>query len=102
MGALIRFAAAEVWPQPHQVLISTTVTVGSAFAVATFLVARGATTPLPSFVLGVCASAASLSAYAVLTVSQPPLLSIAFLTVIPAAAIAGLICGLSAMKAMTR
>ncbi|WP_460356837.1 chromosome condensation protein CrcB [Mycobacterium sp. ZZG] len=102
VGALIRYAAADTWPQPHQLLVSTTLTVGVAFTVATFVVARGATGPVLSFVLGVCAGAASLSAYAVLTVSQPALLSIAFLTLTPAAALGGLLLGLLATRAVTR
>lgn len=102
VGAVIRFAAADAWPQPHQQLLSTTVTVGVAFTVATFVVAWGVTGPVPSFVLGVCASAASLSAYAVLTVSQPALLSIAFLTLTPAAATVGLLLGLLAVRAVAR
>lgn len=102
MGALIRFAAAQAWPQPPHMLISTTVTVGLAFAIAGFLMARAATSALSGFVLGICAGTASLSAWAVLTVSQPPLLSIAFLTLTPAAAIGGLALGLLTVRAVTR
>lgn len=102
VGALIRYAAAQAWPQPPQMLISTTVTVGLAFAVAGFLMTRAATSVLPGFVLGVCAGAASLSAWAVLTVSQPPLLSIAFLTLTPAAAIGGLALGLLTARVVAR
>ncbi|PQP51212.1 chromosome condensation protein CrcB [Mycolicibacterium austroafricanum] len=102
LGALIRYALAQAWPQPKQLLISTTVTVGLAFLVATYLMAVGVTSALHSVAVGVCASAASLSAYAVLTVSQPPKLSIAFLTLTPAAAIGGLLCGLAAARLVAR
>ncbi len=102
LGALIRYALAQAWPQPKQLLISTTVTVGLAFLVATYLMAVGVTSALHSVAVGVCASAASLSAYAVLTVSQPPRLSIAFLTLTPAAATAGLLCGLVAARLVAR
>ncbi|WNG88975.1 chromosome condensation protein CrcB [Mycobacterium sp. ITM-2016-00317] len=102
VGALIRYAAAQAWPEPPQMLISTTVTVALAFAIAGFLMTRAATSALPGFVLGVCAGAASLSAWAVLTVSQPPVLSIAFLTLTPAAAIGGLALGLLTARAVTR
>ena len=102
VGALIRFAAAQAWPQPPQMLISTTVTVALAFAVAGFLMTRSATSVLPGFLLGVCAGVASLSAWAVLTISQPPLLSIAFLTLTPSAAIGGLALGLLAARVVAR
>lgn len=102
LGALIRYALAQAWPQPKQLLISTTVTVGLAFLVATYLMAVGVTSALHSVAVGVCTGAASLSAYAVLTVSQPPKLSIAFLTLTPAAAIGGLLCGLAAARVVAR
>ncbi|MDW5612036.1 chromosome condensation protein CrcB [Mycolicibacterium sp. D5.8-2] len=102
LGALIRYALAQAWPQPKQLLISTIVTVGLAFLVATYLMAVGVTSALHSVAVGVCASAASLSAYAVATVSQPPRLSIAFLTLTPAAAIGGLLCGLVAARLVAR
>jgi fluoride ion exporter CrcB/FEX len=102
LGALIRFALAQAWPQPKQMLISTIVTVGLAFLLATYLMAVGVTSALHSVAVGVCAGAASLSAYAVLTVSQPPRLSIAFLTLTPAAAIGGLLCGLVAARVVAR
>lgn len=102
LGALIRYALAQAWPQPKQLLISTTVTVGLAFLVATYLMAVGVTSALHSVAVGVCTGAASLSAYAVLTVSQPPKLSIAFLTLTPTAAIGGLLCGLVAARVVAR
>ncbi|QZT58447.1 chromosome condensation protein CrcB [Mycolicibacterium austroafricanum] len=102
LGAVLRFALAQAWPQPKQLLISTTVTVGLAFLVATYLMAVGVTSALHSVAVGVCSGAASLSAYAVLTVSQPPKLSIAFLTLTPAAAIGGLLCGLVAARVVAR
>lgn len=101
-GAVLRFALAQAWPQPKQLLISTIVTVGLAFLVATYLMAVGVTSALHSLAVGVCTGAASLSAYAVLTVSQPPKLSIAFLTVTPAAAVGGLLCGLAAARVVAR
>ena len=101
-GAVLRFALAQAWPQPKQLLISTTVTVGLAFLVAAYLMAVGLTSALHSLAVGVCVSAASLSAYAVLTVSQPPKLSIAFLTLTQAAAIGGLLCGLAAARVVAR
>ena len=51
--------------------------------VAGYLLATGSTSTLRAGVLGLCGSVASLSAYAVLTVSQPPRLSIAFLVGTP-------------------
>ncbi|CAN3127786.1 Chromosome condensation protein CrcB [Mycobacterium sp. smrl_JER01] len=101
-GALIRFALSEAWPRPHQLLVCTLVTVGLAFLVATVVLASGRTSALRAVVLGGCASAASLSVYAVLTVSQPPLLSIAFLTLTPLAAIAGLLAGLGWARKVAR
>ncbi|WP_275572232.1 chromosome condensation protein CrcB [Mycolicibacterium vanbaalenii] len=101
-GAVLRFALAQAWPQPKQLLISTIVTVGLAFLVATYLLAVGVTSALHSLAVGVCTGAASLSAYAVLTVSQPPKLSIAFLTVTPAAAVGGLLCGLVVARVVAR
>ena len=101
-GALLRYATATTWPLPHQLLVSTTVTAGVAFMVAGYLLATASTSPLRAGVLGLCGSAASLSAYAVLTVSQPPRLSVAFLVATPAVAIGGLLCGLLAARVAAR
>lgn len=90
------------WPLPRHVFVSTTVTAAVAFMVAGFLVSVGVTTALRAAVFGMCASAASLSAWAVLTISQPPKLSIAFLIGTPAAAVAGLLCGLLAARVVAR
>lgn len=78
--------------------MTTVVTVGLAFLISAFLLATGATSIVSFLVLGLCGSAASLSAYAVLTISQPMRLSLAFLIATPAAAIAGLVCGLAASR----
>lgn len=77
-------------------------TAAIAFAVAGFLVSTGLTSALRVAVFGMCASAASLSAWAVLTISQPPKLSIAFLIGTPAAAVVGLLCGLLAAGVVAR
>lgn len=102
VGALIRYATATAWPLPRHAFVSTTVTAAVAFMVAGFLVSAGLTSPLRTAVFGMCASAASLSAWAVLTISQPPKLSIAFLIGTPAAAVAGLLCGLLAARVVAR
>ncbi len=91
-----------MWPLPHQLLVSTTVTAGVAFMVAGFLLATRSTSALRAGVLGLCGSAASMSAYAVLTVSQPPRLSIAFLVGTPVVAMGGLLCGLLAARVTAR
>ncbi|KRE33780.1 chromosome condensation protein CrcB [Mycobacterium sp. Soil538] len=101
-GALLRYAIATAWPLPRHVFVSTTVTAAVAFMVAGFLVSVGLASPLRTAVFGVCASAASLSAWAVLTISQPPKLSIAFLVGTPTAAVVGLLCGLLAARAVAR
>jgi fluoride ion exporter CrcB/FEX len=102
LGALLRYALAATWPLPKQVLVSTVLTAGVAFLIAGFLLATRASSLLSTAVLGMCASAASLSAYAVLTVSQTPKLSLAFLILTPAAAIGGLLCGLLAARVTAR
>jgi fluoride ion exporter CrcB/FEX len=102
VGALLRYALATTWPQPDELLLSTTVTAGLAFLVAGYLLASGPTSALHFVALGLCGSVASLSAYAVLTVGQQPWLSIAFLTLTPAAAIGGLLCGLAAARVAER
>ncbi|OKH74699.1 chromosome condensation protein CrcB [Mycobacterium sp. SWH-M1] len=101
-GALLRYAVATAWPQPKQLWVSTTVTAAVAFAVAGFIVASGAMSTARAALFGLCASAASLSAWSVLTISQPPTLSIAFLFGVPAAALAGLLCGLLAARVAAR
>lgn len=101
-GAVLRYATATAWPLPRQLLVSTTVTAAIAFAVAGFLVAGGVTSAVRAALFGMCASAASLSAWAVLTISQPPTLSIAFLIGTPAAAVAGMLCGLLAARVVAR
>lgn len=83
-------------------LLSTSVTAAVAFMVAGFLLARGLKTSLHYLILGLCASAASLSAWAVLTIDQPMRLSLAFLVLTPAAAMAGLLCGLAVARAIAR
>jgi fluoride exporter len=83
-------------------LVSTAVTALLAFAVAGFLIATGLSSAWRVAVVGICATAASLSAWAVLTISQPPKLSIAFLLGTPAAAIAGLLCGLLVARMAAR
>lgn len=100
-GALLRYALAKAWPEPHQVLISTGVTVGIAFAIATYLIATNSASLIANLILGLCASAASLSAWAVLTISQPITLSVAFLIVAPAAAVGGALFGLLFARAVS-
>ena len=73
-----------------------------AFAVAGFIVANGVMSTVRATLFGLCASTASLSAWSVLTISQPPTLSIAFLIGVPAAALAGLLCGLMAARVAAR
>ncbi|MCG7592770.1 chromosome condensation protein CrcB [Mycobacterium sp. PSTR-4-N] len=102
MGALVRYATAIAWPQPKQLWVSTAVTAAVAFAVAGFIVASGAMSTVRAALFGMCASAASLSAWSLLTISQPPRLSLAFLIGVPAAALAGLLCGLLAARVATR
>lgn len=82
--------------------MTTVLMVGMAFLIAGFLLAIGPTSVLQFAALGVCGSAASLSAYAVLTISQPMRLSLAFLILTPVAAIGGLICGLLAARVAVR
>lgn len=101
-GALLRYATATAWPQPKQLWVSTTVTAAVASAVAGFIVASGAMSTVRAAVFGLCASAASLSAWSVLTIGQPPKLSLAFLIGVPAAALAGLLCGLLAARVAAR
>ena len=98
----MRYSAATTWPQPRHLFVSTTVTAAVAFAVAAFLVSTGLTSAVRAAVFGMCTSAASLSAWAALTISQPPRLSIAFLIGTPAAAVIGLLCGLSAARLVAR
>ncbi len=102
VGALLRYALATTWPLPHQMLVSTVVTVGVAFMIAAYLLATNSTSLLANLILGLCASAASLSAWAVLTISQPMRLSLAFLVLTPAAAVGGLLCGLVVTRAVAR
>lgn len=87
---------------PQGLLISTTVTTALAFAVASFLVTTGLKSALHYLLFGVCASAASLSAWAVVTVDQPIRLSAAFLVATPASAVAGIACGLAVARAVAR
>lgn len=93
---------ATTWPHPREVLLTTVLTVGLAFMIAGFLLSTGPRSVLQFAVLGVCGSAASLSAYAVLTISQPMRLSLAFLILTPAAAIGGLMCGLLVARVAAR
>ncbi|MDA2895452.1 chromosome condensation protein CrcB [Mycolicibacterium sp. BiH015] len=102
VGAVLRYALSTTWPLPHQVLISTVATVGFAFLIATFVLASGATSTLHAVVLGLCGSAASLSAWAVLTIDAPMRLSLAFLVVTPAMAVVGVLCGLVMARALAR
>ncbi|MFB1295248.1 chromosome condensation protein CrcB [Mycobacterium sp. pW049] len=101
-GALLRYALATTWPHPHQVFVSTVLTVGVAFTIAVYLLAANSTSLFASLVLGVCASAASLSAWAVLTISAPMKLSLAFLILTPTAAVGGVLCGLAVARAVAR
>ncbi|WP_234788782.1 chromosome condensation protein CrcB [Mycolicibacterium iranicum] len=102
VGALLRYALATTWPHPHQMLVSTVLTVGAAFTIAAFVLATNSASLFANLILGFCASAASLSAWAVLTISQPMKLSLAFLIATPAAAIGGLLCGLAVARAVAR
>lgn len=102
LGALIRFSLASAWPQPQQILISTTLTAAVAFMIAGYLVATGFKSVVHYLLFGLCASAASLSAWAILTIDQTMRLSLAFLLLVPAAAIAGLVCGLAVARAVAR
>ncbi|MBX7450620.1 chromosome condensation protein CrcB [Mycolicibacterium sp. 3033] len=101
-GALVRYGTATAWPQPSQLWVSTSVTAAVAFAVAGFIVASGAMSTARAVLFGLCSSAVSLSAWSVLTISQPPRLSLAFLIGVPAAALAGLLCGLLAARVAAR
>lgn len=101
-GALLRYALTTTWPHPHQILMTTVLMVGMAFLISAFVLASGPTTVLSNVVLGLCASAASLSVYAVLTISASMRLSLAFLILTPAAAIAGLMCGLLVARVRSR
>ncbi|MGQ9409797.1 chromosome condensation protein CrcB [Mycolicibacterium gilvum] len=101
-GALIRYAVATAWPNPQQMLVSTTLTAAVAFMVAGYLLATGMKCALHYLVFGVCVSAASLSAWAILTIDQPMRLSLAFLILTPVAAIIGLLCGLAVARAVAR
>jgi hypothetical protein len=94
----VRYALATTWPHPKEILLTTVLTVGVAFLISGYVLATGARSVWHFLVLGVCGSAASLSAYAVLTISQPMRLSLAFLILTPAAAIAGLLCGLAVSR----
>lgn len=98
----MRYAVATTWPRPTQLWASTTVTAAIAFAVAGFIVASGAMSTVRAVLFGLCASSASLSAWSVLTISQPPKLSLAFLIGVPAAALGGLLCGLLAARVAAR
>ena len=102
VGALVRYAVATTWPKPQHMLIPTLVTVLVAFLVAAFVLATGPRNSLHYLILGVCGGVASLSAWAVLTISTPMRLSLAFLTLTPAAAITGLLCGLVVARAVAR
>jgi fluoride exporter len=102
VGALLRYALATTWPHPHQILVSTVLTSGVAFMIAAFLMASASISVLRDIVMGLCASAASLSAWAVLTISQPMRLSLAFLIGTPTAAVCGLMCGLAVARALAR
>lgn len=101
-GALVRYAVTTTWPAPHQLLVSTVVTVGAAFLVAAYVLALGPGSVLNYAVLGFCGSVASLSAWAVFTISTPMKLSLAFLTLTPAAAVTGLLCGLLVARVTAR
>ena len=102
VGALVRYAVATTWPKPQHMLIPTLVAVLVAFLVAAFVFATGPRSSLQYLILGVCGGVASLSAWAVLTISTPMRLSLAFLTLTPAAAITGLLCGLVVARAVAR
>lgn len=83
-------------------LVSTLMTVGIAFTIAAYLMATNTASFLANLILGFCASAASLSAWAVLTISAPMRLSLAFLIGTPVAAVCGVLCGLVVARAMAR
>lgn len=102
VGAVLRYGLAELWPHPRHMLVSTVTITACAFLVAGFLLTAGPLTTMRAALLGLCASAASLSAWAVLTVSQTPLLSAAFLTMTPMAALVGLAAGLLLARALVR
>ena len=59
-GALIRYAVATAWPNPQQMLVSTTLTAAVAFMVAGYLLATGMKCALHYLVFGVCVSACVL------------------------------------------
>ncbi|MGQ9350952.1 chromosome condensation protein CrcB [Mycolicibacterium gilvum] len=101
-GALVRYAVTTTWPSPREMLVSTVVTVFVAFLVAAYVLAYGPKSPFHFAVLGLCGSVASLSAWAVLTISTTMKISLAVLTLTPAAAMAGLVCGLLVARASAR
>jgi hypothetical protein len=99
VGAVLRHGLSTLWPRPGQTLVTTVVVTACAFVVAGFVLTAGPMTTVRAAVLGVSVSAASLSAWAVLTITQTPLLSAAFLTLTPAAALGGLAGGLLLARA---
>ncbi|SRX80643.1 Putative fluoride ion transporter CrcB [Mycolicibacterium parafortuitum] len=101
-GALVRYAMATTWPKPQDMLIPTLIAVGVAFFFAAYVLATGLRTSLHYLILGLCGGVASLSAWAVLTISTPMRLSLAFLTLTPVAAVTGLLCGLVVARAVAR
>ncbi|STZ42281.1 CrcB-like protein [Mycolicibacterium gilvum] len=101
-GALVRYAVTATWPTPREMLVSTVVTVFVAFVVAAYVLAHGPKSPLQFAVLGLCGSVASLSAWAVLTISTTMKISLAVLTLTPTAAVAGLVCGLLCARVAAR
>lgn len=101
-GALVRYAVTTTWPTPREMLVSTVVTVFLAFLVAACVLAHGPKSAFHFAVLGLCGSAASLSAWAVLTISTTMKISLAVLTLTPAAAMAGLVCGLLTARVTAR
>lgn len=101
-GALVRYAVTTTWPTPREMLVSTVVTVFLAFLVAACVLAHGPKSTLHFAVLGLCGSVASLSAWAVLTISTTMKISLAVLTLTPAAGVAGLVCGLLCARVAAR
>lgn len=101
-GSLVRYAVTTTWPSPREMLVSTVASAFIAFLVAACVLAHGAKSPLHFVLLGLCGSVASLSAWAVLTISTTMKISLAVLTLTPAAAMAGLVCGLLVARASAR
>ena len=99
---MLRYGLWSVSSRPVLVLASTVAVTAVAFLVAAFLLTTGPLTTARAALFGLCASAASLSAWAVLTIDQTPLMSAAFLTLTPAAAVVGLGVGLLLARSVAR